>query len=161
MEIREALKMLQPATPKTVIAGKVTAVNGNRISVQPMDDDAPEYADISLATGNVGAIKLIPDIGSEALVVLDSPTTGTLIAADKCRIELNGGENGATVLLEPLVDKLNAIERDINNLRRQMGTWVATPQDGGAALKVAVSAWLTSSIVETKKPDLSNPNITQ
>lgn len=65
------------------------------------------------------------------------------------------------MLLEPLVDKLNAIERDINNLRRQMGTWVATPQDGGAALKVAVSAWLTSSIVETKKPDLSNPNITQ
>ncbi len=37
--------------------------------------------------------------------------------------------------LEDLVKKLNAIEKDINDFKGSFGSWVAVPNDGGAALK--------------------------
>ena len=75
------------------------------------------------------------------------------------KIEINGGKNGGLINIEDLVSHINTIEDDINNLKTAMSGWTPTPQDGGAALKGAVTSWAGQSITKTKKSDIEDDKI--
>lgn len=76
------------------------------------------------------------------------------------KIVFNSGKNDGMVKVNPLVKRLNAIEKDINSLKKVFSTWSPVLKDGGGALKLAATDWIGSSLSTTTKDDLENPNIT-
>ena len=74
-------------------------------------------------------------------------------------ITLNGGGFGGTVKIVELTERINAIERDINNLKNVFSVWVAVPQDGGAALSVAAAAWSATPLELTQRGDYENEKV--
>ena len=73
-------------------------------------------------------------------------------------VELNGNSNGGLVKVNPLVNKINVLENDINNLKTLIAAWVIVPADGGAALKTILASWYGSPIVNTIVANLENQN---
>lgn len=74
-------------------------------------------------------------------------------------ITLNGGGFGGTVKVEQLTEHINAIERDINALKNVFSAWTTTPQDGGAALKLASAMWAGSPLTLTQRGDYENEKV--
>ena len=74
-------------------------------------------------------------------------------------ITLNGGCFGGTVKVEQLTERINAIERDINDLKSVFSGWVAVPQDGGAALSAAAAAWSATPLELTQRGDYENEKV--
>ena len=50
-------------------------------------------------------------------------------------------KNSFATDINKLVDKINAIENDINSLKQVFTTWVPAPMDGGAVLKGLSATW--------------------
>lgn len=75
------------------------------------------------------------------------------------KIVLNGGKNDGMVKINPLVERLNTLETDMNNLKEALAKWIPTPNDGGATLKTATTNWAISTLKTTTKGDLENPNV--
>lgn len=84
----------------------------------------------------------------------------TELNIDKDKVEINGGDNGGLINIEDLVSHINSIEDDINNLKTAITGWTPVAQDGGSALKGAISSWAGKSITKTKKSDLEDDKIT-
>lgn len=76
------------------------------------------------------------------------------------QIEFNGGNNKGLVIVGNTVTEFNTIQKDINSLKQIFATWTPVSQDGGAALKTAVSTWAGQQLTETKQSDLENTKIT-
>lgn len=74
-------------------------------------------------------------------------------------IEINGGGLGGLIKIEDLVNKINAIEQDLNTIKTAFKSWTVAPNDGGAALKAAAATWAGQTITTTKKSDLENEKI--
>lgn len=77
-------------------------------------------------------------------------------------IQFNDGDNDGLVNVKPLVDKLNAIENLINNLKTAVTAVViaGTVADGGA-VKAGILAGLGAGITPiTKKADLEDTKVT-
>lgn len=63
------------------------------------------------------------------------------------------------VKAEQLAQRINAIEKDINTLKNVFSAWVTTPNDGGAALKLAAAAWAGSLLTLTQRSDYENGKV--
>lgn len=62
-------------------------------------------------------------------------------------ITFNANDKGSFATdINKLVDKISAIEGQINNLKQVFTTWVPAPMDGGAVLKGAVTSWASQPI---------------
>jgi len=58
----------------------------------------------------------------------------------------DGGKGSFATDINKLVDKISAIEGEINSLKQVFTTWVPAPMDGGAVLKGAVASWAAQTI---------------
>lgn len=76
-------------------------------------------------------------------------------------IVLNGGTLGGLVKVGELTERLNLIEKDINSLKQKLSGWMPVPNDGGSALKTALSAYFTESLQETQVKDIENERVKQ
>lgn len=79
--------------------------------------------------------------------------------------EGDGSYGGMIKLLDSniqygLLARLNAIESFISTLQTAINGWVPVPNDGGAALKTALAAWLGSTAPSTTRPMIENPDFT-
>lgn len=160
MDIRTAIKSIagQPAT--NVVVGRVTAISGQTCDVQPLDATAAPLLGIALGLTDRAAISFKPKQGSHVLVLLDSPATGFVIAAADCTLQLNHhAEHGNACDINKVVERLNAIEEDLNSLKSAFKSWVPVAQDGGAALSALTEGWAGESLSKTKTDDLENPEI--
>ncbi|MDR2894237.1 MAG: hypothetical protein LBU97_02105, partial [Alistipes sp.] len=92
--------------------------------------------------------KIVLKIGATTAEVVDGKVT------------VNGGTLGGLVISGNTADKLNALEDDVNQLKQVLTAWVPVPQDGGAALKGAVSSWAGQPLTPTVPTDLENDKIT-
>lgn len=103
-----------------------------------------------------------PTIGS-TIVVMMSEYTEPFVAkySGVDSITMLGGDLKGLVKVDDLVTQLNNLENDITNLKNAFTTWAVTPNDGGAALKLASASWAGSPIINTQASDLENTNITQ
>ena len=118
---------------------------------------------------------LVPKVGSNvavsmldkdnAFIVMFSELEEILIEVGDQSIEIkdgsivfNGGNFDGLVKVEPLVQKINKLENEINTLKQIFSTgWVPVANDGGAALKVAAATWAGSLITPiTTQNDLEN-----
>lgn len=125
-----------------------------------------------VADGDAGVVLLTEKIESAEIVIGD---TSAVMDADGVRINtekmsahinrdniiFNGGDLGGLVKIEDLTKRLNLIENDINKLKTAMSGWVPMPQDGGAALKTAVTSWAGSQLTPTKRSDYENEKVKQ
>lgn len=74
-------------------------------------------------------------------------------------VTFNGGKLGGLVVSQKTADKLNALEDDINELKTVFSGWSPVVQDGGGALKGAVSAWAGRQIKTTAAAELENDKV--
>lgn len=126
-----------------------------------------------VADGSAGVVLLTDDVESVEVVISESTAR---IEADEEGVHvrmgddtsaeltgegviLNGGSFGGMVKAEQLTQRINAIEKDINTLKNVFSTWVTTPNDGGAALKLAASTWAGSLLTLTQRSDYENGKV--
>lgn len=76
-------------------------------------------------------------------------------------VQFNGGSKGPLPVSSSLVTRQNNSENKINALITAINAWVPAAGDGGAALKVALTAWLTTTVPVTTINDIKNDQITQ
>ena len=65
-----------------------------------------------------------------------------------------------SINVEDLISKLNAIEKDLNNLKKAFASWVPVSQDGGAALKVLLAQYSGKLFSETKRSEIEDTKVT-
>lgn len=149
---------------------KATQINWEEKTMNAMGiADELEYYHVQLGTGSiflkpkVDAICLIGILeGQEAAAFLLSASEVEEITVDaETLINLNGGTLGGLVKVGETVNRLNVLEKDLNDLKKLLSRWTPVPNDGGAALKVALSSYTSASITETKEADIHNEKVKQ
>lgn len=123
--------------------------------------DNLEYYDVQLG---LGALCIFPKPGTTCLVgiIEGQETDAFLISAEEVdEIVLNGGTLGGLVKVGELTERLNLIEKDINSLKQALSGWTPAPNDGGSALKTALSSYLSGSLEETQVEDIENERVKQ
>jgi hypothetical protein len=146
------------------------------VDCTPLDDGTPLLGvNLQANQGGADGVVAIPAVGSYVVVAFLSPAVAVVVLTDVVDrllfkvgettgeitaggIVLNGGDEGM-VKLVALVDRMNAIEGQINDLRSALSLWVAVPNDGGAALKASIAAWLSQPITPTVRGDLEDEKI--
>jgi len=184
-EIRAALRRLnQQFCDAAILVGEAIAVDEGdaTIDVQPADGGAVYYS-VRLraadADSGMGVIA-VPAVGAQVICAMDSAHSGIMLYAtkvDKYSIRLsdsiaiegsnsgwviNGGNNGGVVLVEKLVDKLNKLERRVNDLLLWMKTHVHTSSAPGAPTTTPIlpTGMLAAvPLIPSQKVELSNEKL--
>lgn len=79
----------------------------------------------------------------------------------------DGTFGGMVKLVDPVdptagvLARLNALESFVGTLKTAMAGWIPVPGDGGAALKVALIAWLATITPSTTRTQLENTTFNQ
>lgn len=160
----------------------VTAVDAaaRTVDCEPLDESAPLLGvNLQANQGLTSGMVLIPKVGSYVIVALmNDGVNGCVIATEEVErmelvigetrmevtedgIVLNGGNLGGMVKVEALTSRINNIENDLNTLKEVFANWVPAPQDGGAALKGAISSWASETLVLTERGDYENEKVKQ
>lgn len=172
-EIRSVIKDIAGGGGTVFVMGKVVSVESETCTVKIAD--RVSVSDVRLnasANGNesnilakpvVGSMVMMADIsGGELrdLVVIAFSEIDTLTVKFAGDVVVNGGENDGLVKVIELTEKLNNIEKDINNLKDVFKSkWNPVTYDGGSALKAAAALWAGQSLKETKKDEIEDKRI--
>ena len=136
----------------------------NTCYCEPINGDS-EIQNVKLTTNITGAgvgFLLIPKINSLVVVTfLDNSSAYVSMVAEVDEVNVNGKTLGGLVKVIDLTTKLNNLENKVNALITGISGWVPVPNDGGAALKVALTAWLSSSLTPTVRANIENILIKQ
>jgi len=115
------------------------------------------YMDIKPAKDSMCLIGILE--GQETYTFLLNAEKVELVEIASEKIVYNGGDNEGWAKVRELTEKLNAIEKDLNNLKQVFSTWVTVPNDGGAALKAASTTWASNRLIETQQRDIENDKV--
>lgn len=161
-EIRQAFAKKYGAKPVTVL-GTVAAVDESAKTCDIDDDGLVMYGiRLQCVTDAAGGILCVPKKGAAALVVQIEGGDGWMLAdcAEYEKIIINGGVNGGLIKINDLINRLNVLEKSLNDLKQVFSTtWVVVTQDGGAALKSAAANWAADTITETKAEDIEDSTV--
>ena len=161
-ELRRALQQKYGEKPVTIL-GTIAAVDENSKTCSIDDDGFMMYGiRLQSVTNAAAGILKVPKIGAQALAVKIEDGDGFMLldCAEYDKIIFNGGTNGGLINIESLVNKINAIENDLNSLKTVFKSWTPVAQDGGSALKTAAADWADQTITKTKTKDLEDKTIT-
>ncbi len=175
--IRQALRAIAGGQSDILKICMVDAVDreARTADCTPIDDSAPILdCNLQSVQGSHEGVCIIPRVGSYVLVgLLVDGNAGTILLTDYVDavyigiadrslemtvdgININGGELGGMVKVEPLVARLNALEDELRNLKQAFTSWVPVPQDGGASLKADITPWAGTPVSQTSRRDLEN-----
>ena len=136
----------------------------NTCYCEPINGDS-EIQNVKLTTNTTGAgvgFLLIPKINSLVVVTfLDNSSAYVSMVAEVDEVNVNGKTLGGLVKVIDLTTKLNNLENKVNALITGISGWTPVPNDGGAALKVALTTWFSSSLTPTVRADIENILIKQ
>ena len=171
-ELNEAIrKIVKGMVTPTIIPAEVVEFHSNdwTITCKINNLDIDEIRIKSVINTDDKGILVEPKVGSkvllgkidgkaEALVVLkyDSIVKYRLMAD---QIEFNGDEFSGIVKAEKVSDEIQSLKDEINDLKTILTTWTPVSQDGGAALKAAVSTWAGSQMTPTQQSDYENETV--
>ena len=145
------------------IATVVSVDNTERTCDVTILGETVETTGVKLQANIEGAegIYIKPTVGSFVRVGFENKEAAFVVSYTEIdEIIINGGKNKGLVKVSELVTKLNNVEKDLNNLRNAINSWIPVPQDGGASLKsVGLVTWLPQTLIETKISDLENDKI--
>ena len=105
----------------------------------------------------VGANQVTVQVTNEGLLV---ELNETKLSLTDGKIQFNDGAFEGLVKVGALTDKLNAPENQVNQLKQIFAGWTPIPNDGGAALKGAVSTWASQQMQPTQKEQIENDKVT-
>lgn len=136
----------------------------NTCYCEPINGDS-EIQNVKLTTNTTGAgvgFLLIPKINSLVIITfLDNSSAYVSMVAEVDEVNVNGKTLGGLVKVIDLTTKLNNLENKVNALITGISGWTPVPNDGGAALKVALTTWFSSSLTPTVRADIENILIKQ
>lgn len=162
----------------TIFDGIVSGdVNENALTCTVKVGDSQSeaiFTDVSIEVLKTAGLSVtsIPNVGSAVLMCCrdgtkDRPQILKVFSAAKIYInpttltQFGKGENGGLVLVNPLVTQLNGPEKDLNELKDLIASWVPAPGDGGAALKTILTQWFAIKIPVTVADNIQSKVITQ
>jgi len=186
-EIKDLIKKLSKNNEEIYsLVCTVVEVDENKrvIKVRPNNGDA-EVFDVRLQSNVSGSLGFVcyPKIDSEVVISFLSKETAyvalyseiekiqltigafsLLLDAENLNINseqitINDGANGGVTIVGSVVDKLNAIEDEINDLKSKFNAWTPVPNDGGAALKSNLISWNPLQLTKTTINDLENEKL--
>ncbi len=162
-QIRDLLKELALGKGKTFIAiVENNYPDKDMVDVRAMDGTL--YTDVrkraSVDSPDKG-ILITPASKSSVIVsrIGESDELFIEMFSEVENIVFYGGRNEGTVKVKELTEQLNALEKDLNNLKTAFSSWVTVPNDGGAALKTITTTWAGSNLQLTDKKSLQNDKI--
>lgn len=159
-QIIEGLQRLLRVSETSFIA--MVTDNSKEFTVDVKDMNGTLYPEVR-KVGTVGknGIVPIPSNGSYVIVSRISNSDDLFISmySEVDSLELMGGSNGGLAVVSSLVEKYNQLENDLNSLKTAIATWTAVPNDGGGALKVALSQWYGQQLAITVTDDIENSKI--
>lgn len=161
-KLKELLKGITGGRDITIYQGIVNKVDGCLCEVQIGSIAIPGVRLRSSELEDDGQMLVTPQIGSAVTVGSLSGDLSQLVVLQVDHIEtivINGGKLGGLVNIGQLTDKLNAIEDDINTLKTAMNGWIPVSQDGGAALKTAITSWAGQLLLKSKRTDYEDDTI--
>ncbi len=147
-----------------VILCTVVSVDGVTCVCQPIDEGQAEIVDVRLASElHTTNFLVTPSVDSVVgvLAFSDLETTEYMVVlfSEIDTINIRGDQYGGLVKVQELVDKINALESDLNDLKQVFTSFVPVPNDGGAALKAGATTWAGAVFVETIVSDIENPDV--
>lgn len=159
-QIIEGLQRLLRVSETSFIA--MVTDNSKEFTVDVKDMNGTLYPEVR-KVGTVGKNGIVPtpSNGSYVIVSRISNSDDLFISmySEVDSLELMGGYNGGLAVVSRLVEKYNQLENDLNSLKTAIATWTAVPNDGGGALKVALSQWYGQQLTITKVADIENEKI--
>ena len=141
-----------------------SVVNGesSQILITPKIGSYVTVADLS---GELRALEVIGwseidkiEIGTETDICVNCNGDTSIDCSGT--ITINGGDNHGMAKVEAVAEKLSALEKDLNNLKQSIATWIPVAYDGGASLKAATASWAAQTFVTTTYQDIENTKIT-
>ena len=160
MDIREAIHNLAGVRHSQVAVGTVTATDGTKGDIHPLDETSAPLLGIDLSVGETAALSYHPEVGAVVLVVLDTPTSGFVIGASRGKIVMNGGELGALIKIDELRAQLDKMTARIDGIIDAIKNGKPTPQDGGAGLQTTIISALAKLNDKEDFGDIADNNIT-
>lgn len=162
--LRDAIRKMTQNVNEEVysIPCEVASVDtsNNTCVCSPVNGDS-DLIDVRLQAGSGNGVLMIPKEGSIVMVTPINEVTGFVSMYSEIEsIQFLDGSYGGLIKIDEIVNKLNAIEDDINTLKQAFTTWVTVPNDGGAALKAATATWYAQQLQSTTKNQLENELIT-
>lgn len=168
--IRAGIKELsRQAAPSQMQLGTVEAVDEQAQTCDVKIDEGYIIYDVRLTSVDEAEIVMIPKVGAWCVVaIIDNEESLTYamgfsaidkILANVEEVVINDGDNGGLVNVSALIDEIDALKRDLNNLKSIFKSWVVISNDGGASLKTAASVWASSSLELTNRDALEDTKI--
>jgi hypothetical protein len=133
------------------------------IDCTPIGGDADtSLPGVSLCSENNNGFILFPKVGSTVIIGVSTRNTAfVLMYSDIDSVQFMDGSLGGMVITPNLVTRLNDIETKINDLINVFNSWTPVAYDGGAALKTALTTWVSTQLTPTVRDDIENTLITQ
>ena len=150
LQANQAAKLGVVLFPRVGSYVAVAMLSGYSAGVVVLTEDV-ESIEVNINDGT----KLTITEGGISLNVKDSIT----LDIDDSSAAFNGGKLGGLINVADLTSHLNTIEKDINNLKTVFSSWVPAPQDGGAALKGAVSSWAGQRLALSQRSDYEDDKV--
>ena len=159
-----------------VIDAEVTSVDDTAMTCEVKIANGQSIKDVHLKAlkEDSDAVVILPKVGTDVQMirlkagwmVISCDVVDKVIvkAAVKVQVDcddvvFNGGENEGLVIVAKCVEKLNAIEQDINALKQVFSGWSPVSNDGGGALKGVVMTWAGQQLQQTQQSDLENTKV--
>lgn len=124
-----------------------------------------DFENVRLTVGFTGDSDLlvIPAEGSMVIAAdMSAPLMRDIVVlavSKSAGIVFQGGQNGGLVKVKELTEKLNAIEKEINDLKTALSPGkVQVDPTSSAILPTTFSTWIKEKLTQTKQTDLENAN---
>lgn len=151
--------------PALLFQGEVVSVEKDCCTVEVSGLQLTDVRLKAIADGETEkALLVVPSVGSRVLV---GSLTGDLRDLAVLNVErfdrmvLGGKDFGGLVKATVLTERLNALEKEVNDLKAVFSGWEPVAQDGGSALKTAAGTWAGNSLQVTQQADIENDKILQ
>jgi prolyl oligopeptidase PreP (S9A serine peptidase family) len=111
---------------------------------------------------------VVPTVGSLVVITFMSKEEAFIsawteisnVVAKQTQWTFNDGVNDGMVKVIALTNRLNDLEALFDQLQTDFNTWAPVPSDGGAALKVVLTAgYLTDSVPSSTKTEFENTKV--
>lgn len=138
---------------------KVVAVNDLFCDVEPINGDTP-ISDVKL-TGSATETPfvLIPKVDSLVIVTFTSKMTAYVALVSEIEtVKIRGDENGGLVIVSDLVDKLNALENQVNDILTAL-KGITVPLAPSGTYPLAPSFATILNLQTTSVADLENDKV--
>lgn len=158
---KSVLAMMEGKIPLNSAWCTVKTINGDTCDVIFDDDENLIISDILLGFDKSGVI-VKPIVNTDVLVLFinNTRTNGAVVMVEETDgIEIMGNEFDGIPKVAALLSEINDLKTVINDLKTVFTGWTPVPNDGGAALKAAVTAWASQQLQPTQQSTIENDKV--